>query len=41
MIDQIPVNNIQDLVVNIQSHWLKSYDLSIKRENIIQIYSYR
>ena len=35
-IDQIPVNNIQDLVVNIQSHWLKSYDLSIKRENIIQ-----
>ncbi|CAM8345970.1 COG0750 Predicted membrane-associated Zn-dependent proteases 1 [Candidatus Methylopumilus universalis] len=36
-IDQIPVNNIQDLVVNIQSHWLKSYDLSIKRENIIQL----
>ena len=35
-IDQIPVNNIQDLVVNIQSHWLKSYDLSIKRENIIK-----
>ena len=29
MIDQIPVNNIQDLVDNIQSHWLKSYDLSI------------
>mgnify|MGYP000002749604 FL=1 len=36
MIDQIPVNNIQDLVGNIQSLWLKSYDLSIKRENIIQ-----
>ena len=35
-IDQIPVNNVQDLVGNIQSHWLKSYDLSIKRENIIQ-----
>ena len=36
MIDQIPVKSIQDLAGNIQNHWLQSYDLSIKRESIIQ-----
>jgi len=36
MVDQIPIKNIPDLVLNIQNHWLKSYDLTIKRENIIQ-----
>jgi regulator of sigma E protease len=37
MIDQIEVKSIQDLVNSIQNNWLKSYDLSIKRKNIIQI----
>ena len=36
MIDQIPIKNIPDLIAIIQNHWLKSYDLTIKRENIIQ-----
>ena len=36
MVDQIPIKNIPDLIVIIQNHWLKSYDLTIKRENIIQ-----
>ncbi|NDD17254.1 MAG: RIP metalloprotease RseP, partial [Chitinophagia bacterium] len=36
MVDQIPIKNIPDLIANIQNHWLKSYDLTIKRENIIQ-----
>ena len=34
MIDQIPVKNISDLVSSIQNHWLKSYELIIKRESI-------
>ena len=37
MIDQIEVKSIQDLVTSIQDNWLKSYDLSIKRNNIIQL----
>jgi len=37
MIDQIEVKSIQDLVNSIQNNWLKSYDLSIKRKNIIQL----
>ena len=36
MVDQIPVKNIPDLIAIIQNHWLKSFDLTIKRENIIQ-----
>jgi regulator of sigma E protease len=36
MVDQIPINDIPDLILNVQNHWLKSYDLTIKRENIIQ-----
>ena len=36
MVDQTPIKNIPDLIVIIQNHWLKSYDLTIKRENIIQ-----
>ena len=36
MVDQVPIKNIQDLIAIIQNHWLKSYDLTIKRENIIQ-----
>jgi len=36
MADQIPIKNIPDLVAIIKSHWFKSYDLTIKRENIIQ-----
>jgi len=35
MADQVPIKNIQDLISIIQNHWLKSYDLTIKRENII------
>jgi len=37
MIDQVEVKSIQDLVNSIQNNWLKSYDLSIKRKNIIQL----
>jgi regulator of sigma E protease len=37
MIDQIKIKNIKDLVRNIQNYWSKSYDLTIKRENIIQL----
>ena len=36
MANQFPIKNISDLVTIIQNNWLKSYDLSIKRENIIQ-----
>jgi regulator of sigma E protease len=36
MVDQIPVKNIPDLIAIIQNHWLKSFDLTIKRENIVQ-----
>jgi regulator of sigma E protease len=36
MVDQIPVKNIPDLIAIIQNHWLKSFDLTIKRENIIK-----
>ncbi len=36
-IDLIEVKSIQDLVRNIQNYWSKSYDLTIKRENIIQL----
>ena len=36
MVDQITIKDIPDLIANIQNHWLKSYDLTIKRENIIQ-----
>jgi regulator of sigma E protease len=36
MADQIPIKNIPDLIAIIQNHWFKSYDLTIKRENIIQ-----
>jgi regulator of sigma E protease len=36
MVDQIPIKDIPDLIASIQNHWLKSYDLTIKRENIIQ-----
>ena len=36
MVDQTPIKTIPDLIVIIQNHWLKSYDLTIKRENIIQ-----
>ena len=37
MVDQIPIKNIPDLIAIIQNNWLKSYDLTIKRENIIYI----
>ena len=37
MVDQIPIKNIPDLIAIIQNNWLKSYDLTIKRENIIHI----
>jgi len=36
MANQIPIKNTSDLVAIVQDNWLKSYDLSIKRENIIQ-----
>ncbi len=36
-VDLIEVKSIQDLVRNIQNYWSKSYDLTIKRENIIQL----
>ncbi len=36
MANQFPIKNISDLVAIVQDNWLKSYDLSIKRENIIQ-----
>jgi regulator of sigma E protease len=36
MVDQVPIKDIPDLIANIQNHWLKSYGLTIKRENIIQ-----
>lgn len=36
MVDQIPIKDIPDLITNVQNHWLMSYDLTIKRENIIQ-----
>ena len=36
MVDQTPIKTIPDLIIIIQNHWLKSYDLTIKRENIIQ-----
>ena len=36
MVDQITIKDIPDLIASIQNHWLKSYDLTIKRENIIQ-----
>jgi len=36
MVDQIPIKDIPDLIAIIQNHWLKSYNLTIKRENIIQ-----
>lgn len=37
MIDQMEVKSIQDLVNSIQNNWAKSYDLSIKRKNIIEL----
>ena len=37
MVDQIPIKNIPDLIAIIQNNWLKSYDLTIKRENIIHV----
>ncbi len=36
MVDQTPIKTIPDLIFIIQNHWLKSYNLTIKRENIIQ-----
>ena len=36
MANQISIKNTSDLVAIVQDNWLKSYDLSIKRENIIQ-----
>ena len=36
MVDKTPIKTIPDLIIIIQNHWLKSYDLTIKRENIIQ-----
>ena len=36
MVDQTPIKSMSDLIKMIQSYWLKSYDLTIKRENIIQ-----
>ena len=36
MVDQTPIKDIPDLIAIIQNHWLKSYDLTIKRESIIQ-----
>ena len=36
MVDQIPIKDIPDLIANIQNHWLKSYELTIKIENIIE-----
>jgi regulator of sigma E protease len=36
MVDQIPIKSMSDLIKMIQSYWLKSYDLTIKRENIIK-----
>ena len=36
MVDQIPIKDIPDLITNVQNHWLMPYDLTIKRENIIQ-----
>jgi regulator of sigma E protease len=36
-IDQMEVKSIQDVVNSIQNNWAKSYDLSIKRKNIIQL----
>jgi len=36
MVDQIPIQDIPDLIASVQNHWLMSYDLTIKRENIIQ-----
>jgi regulator of sigma E protease len=37
LVDQIPIKNIPDLITFIQGHWLKSYNLTIKRDNIIQL----